>query len=417
MCEIGPDVPFRVCGDPGRLRQILANLLGNAVKFTERGDICVRASLLEQTETNFLLRFTVRDTGIGISPEQQQKLFQKFAQADASTTRRYGGTGLGLAIAKDLTELMGGEIGVNSELGVGSEFWFTVRLIKVTHCACSAHPDFVPVTAVASVSATLPMVRRKGARILVVEDNVVNQEVALGILRNLGLHADAVGDGAEAVALLKTVPYDLVLMDMQMPEMDGLEATRIIRNPQSAVLNHRVPVIAMTANAMRGDRERCLEAGMNAYVSKPVSPHALAEALNAWLPSNAPATQPDGPAGSPAPSEAEVGIPVFNRASLVARMMGDEALANNILTRFLQSTPQQIESLEQALKTGDAAMAKRIAHALKGAASNIGGERLQWAAFEMEQAAHAGDLKAAMDHLANLQKQFEALQEAIPVTG
>ncbi len=288
-CEIGPDVPFRVCGDPGRLRQILANLLGNAVKFTERGDICVRASLLEQTETKFLLRFTVRDTGIGISPEQQQKLFQKFAQADASTTRRYGGTGLGLAIAKDLTELMGGEIGVNSELGVGSEFWFTVRLIKVAHCVCSDHPDFVPVTAAVSGVATLPVVRGKGARILVVEDNVVNQEVALGILRNLGLHADAVGDGAEAVALLKTVPYDLVLMDMQMPEMDGLEATRMIRNPQSAVLNHQVPVIAMTANAMRGDRERCLESGMNDYVSKPVSPQALVEALNTWLPPENPA--------------------------------------------------------------------------------------------------------------------------------
>jgi PAS domain S-box-containing protein len=408
-CEVGPDVPSRVCGDPGRLRQVLANLLGNAVKFTERGEICVQASLLEQTETDFLLRFTVRDTGIGISPEQQQKLFQKFTQADSSTTRRYGGTGLGLAIARELAELMGGNVGLTSSLGLGSEFWFVVRLRRQS---MGDLPAGVSATASSSQTA-LPAICGSGARILVVEDNVVNQDVALGILQKLGLCADAVGNGAEAVELLRFVPYDLVLMDMQMPEMDGLEATRIIRNAQSAVLNHRVPVIAMTANSMQGDRQRCLAAGMDDYVSKPVSPQALAEALNTWLPKESPEKRSDGSVGETSVSESVSEIPIFDRAELVDRLLGDEELADSILTRFVETTTQQIESLRQALNSGDSAAAKHIAHSIKGAASNVGGERLQREASELEQAAHAGDLSAARGRLAELQAQFERMKEAI----
>jgi PAS domain S-box-containing protein len=407
--KFDPNVPTRVCGDPGRLRQILSNLVGNAVKFTERGEICLQTSLLEQTETDFLLRFSVRDTGIGISPEQQQRLFQKFTQADASTTRRYGGTGLGLAIAKDLAELMGGKIGVNSELGVGSEFWFTVRLDRQSTRDLPAGAAFS-----AGFSPTaLPAIRSRGARILVVEDNAVNQDVALGILRKLGLRADAVGDGAEAVELLKTLPYDLVLMDMQMPGIDGLEATRIIRNPQSAVLNHQVPVIAMTANAMRGDRERCLEAGMNGYVSKPVSPQALVEALNAWLPPYATDARSDVSASLALASEPDHGLPVFDRASLLARMMGDESLSDRILVHFLESIPAQIESLRRSLNSGDVAAAKRTAHAIKGAASNVSGERLSRVSFELEQVALAGDLPAAVASLAELCVQFNRFQAAV----
>jgi PAS domain S-box-containing protein len=412
QCEVGRNVPLRVCGDPGRLRQILTNLVGNAVKFTERGEICVQTDLLERTETDFLLRFTVRDTGIGFSPEHRQKLFQKFSQADASTTRRFGGTGLGLAIAKELAELMGGDIGVNSQVGRGSEFWITVRLRQPMRDLPAGRSVTSP-----SLGAALPEIRLRAARILVVEDNFVNQEVALGILRKLGLHADAVGDGAESVALLKTVPYDLVLMDLQMPEMDGLEATRIIRAPQSAVLNHQVPIIAMTANAMRGDRERCLEAGMNDYISKPVSPQALVEALNVWLPKETPEKRSDVSADDTSVSESVTEAPIFVRANLLARMMDDEALTDRILARFLESTPEQIESLRQSLDSGNAAAAKRTAHALKGAAANIGGERLRRVAFEVELAAHAGDLDAAKSHLAELQLQFERLTEAIQAKG
>ena len=287
-CTIAPDVPARFRGDPGRLRQILINLCGNAVKFTERGEVAVQVSLISKTETDTVVRFSVRDTGIGIADEAQLQLFEKFTQADSSTTRRYGGTGLGLAISKQLAGLMGGQIGVESESGLGSEFWFTVKLGQ------AAMPERSPRASRKSAVAPRPsvtglsVVRRQGARVLVAEDNVVNQEVALGILRKLGLRAEAVADGAEAIEALKTLPYDLVLMDVQMPEMDGLEATRIIREPHSPVLDHRIPIIAMTAHAMQGDRERCLEAGMNDFVSKPVSPQALIEAMNTWLPPETP---------------------------------------------------------------------------------------------------------------------------------
>ncbi len=412
--QAAPEIPSRVSGDPGRLRQILSNLAGNAVKFTDRGEVTVRASLLAQTETDLVIRFAVRDTGIGIPADKQPGLFQRFSQVDASATRRFGGAGLGLAIAKELAELMGGEIGVSSQPGVGSEFWFTIRL-RPAHMQVleNASAEVIPVPQ----PCANPTLQQKRARVLVAEDNFVNQEVAIGILRKLGVRADAVADGTEAIEALKTVPYDLVLMDMQMPELDGLEATRIIRDPQSPVMNHRIPVIAMTANAMRGDRERCLEAGMNDYVSKPVSPRALEEALNKWLPSDVPKTQPVGTA-SPvsATGTAPEGI-IFDRAGLVARLMGDEELADRIQSRFLESTPPLIESLRKSLDSGDAATARRTAHAIKGAAANIGGERLRLVALEMEQAANTGDPVAARGRLAELEAEFDRLKDFIQAKG
>jgi signal transduction histidine kinase/ActR/RegA family two-component response regulator len=282
-CEAEPNVPSRLRGDPGRLRQILTNLCGNAIKFTEQGQVSVHASLVSESEADAVVRFAIRDTGIGISDEQQKRLFHKFSQADTSTARQFGGTGLGLAISKQLVELMSGEIGVGSVVDEGSEFWFTVQMGKSALSQLPAGGTIEPPGTTRSARGVVPAVRRKGARVLVAEDNLVNREVALGILRKLGLRADAVADGTEAIEALKTLPYDLVLMDIQMPEMDGLEATRIIRDPRSNVLDHQIPVIAMTAAAMRDDRERCLEAGMNGYISKPVSPRALVEALNSCL--------------------------------------------------------------------------------------------------------------------------------------
>ncbi len=282
-CAIEPNVPSRVYGDPGRLSQVLTNLAGNAIKFTKQGWVAVQASLAFETATEAVVRFTVQDTGIGIAPGGRPKLFEKFTQADTSTTRRYGGTGLGLAICKQLAELMGGQIGVNSQAGIGSEFWFTVRMGKVARYTLSADA----VTSVRVSPATPSIVQWHGTRILVADDNVANQNVAVGILRKLGLQAEAVADGTEAIEALKTLSYDLVLMDVQMPEMDGLKATRIIRDLASAVKNHQIPVIAMTAGAMQGDRESCLRAGMNDCVSKPVSPQSLIEALNTWLPPKA----------------------------------------------------------------------------------------------------------------------------------
>jgi PAS domain S-box-containing protein len=271
---LDPTVPTQLRGDPGRLRQILTNLVANAIKFTERGEVVVRVALEEGTGANCLLRFSVRDTGIGIPEEGIGRLFDKFSQVEVSTTRKYGGTGLGLAISKQLVELMGGKVGVTSQEGKGSEFWFTVRLARGLGLAGQVqgvHPE-------SQTAAYLKM------RILLAEDNSTNQIVALGMLRKLGLRADVVANGAEAVSALESIPYELVLMDISMPVMDGIEATRQIRNPQSAVLNHGVPIIAMTANAMQTDRENCLAAGMNDFVSKPVSMGHLRDALKKWLP-------------------------------------------------------------------------------------------------------------------------------------
>jgi len=278
-CSIDPAVPTALRGDPGRLRQILSNLTDNAFKFTDVGEVAISAALVTMMPRAVLLRFSVRDTGIGIPLDKLGMLFDKFSQVDASSTRRYGGTGLGLAIAKQLAVLMGGEIGVSSEVGQGSEFWVTVRLSK------QASP--LPPRTTATRNAAhelLNLLAERHAHILVAEDNLTNQQVALSILKHLGLRADAVANGAEAIQALVSQSYDLVLMDVQMPVMDGMEATRQIRRDEAASGHPRLPIIAMTANAMLGDREKCLEAGMDDYLSKPVSPQMFATALDKWLP-------------------------------------------------------------------------------------------------------------------------------------
>jgi PAS domain S-box-containing protein len=275
LCTAEPDVPAFLQGDPGRLRQILTNLLGNAIKFTQKGEVSVRVTKLGETQDEVQLRFAVRDTGIGIPPDKLGLLFNQFTQADTSTTREYGGSGLGLAISKQLVELMGGEIGVESEEGKGSEFWFTLPLkILSERRVITPRKTDAEITSLAFDSTK---------RILLVEDNIVNQKVALGILKKLGLKADTAANGLEALQALESEPYDLVLMDVQMPQMDGFEATQHIRDAQSKVLDHEIPIIAMTANAMQEDRERCLQAGMNDYVAKPVQAQVLAHVLVRWL--------------------------------------------------------------------------------------------------------------------------------------
>ena len=322
LCAAAPGVPTRLRGDPGRLRQILTNLAANAVKFTPAGKVEIRVSRVADGESaarksavggtaprldaeaespistpttlppDLLLRFSVRDTGIGIPAAKLDLLFDKFSQVDASITRQYGGSGLGLAISKQLAELMGGQIGVESSLGKGSEFWFTVRLGQQ---AGAAPTERLPSITQQATPELRDRFAGRQARILLAEDNIVNQKLALGMLKKMGLHADVVANGAAALRALETLPYDLVLMDVQMPVMDGLEATRLIRQPQSAVPNHQIPIIAFTANAMLGDRARFLAAGMNDHVVKPVSPQALASALDRWLP---PEPAADGNAGT-----------------------------------------------------------------------------------------------------------------------
>jgi signal transduction histidine kinase/ActR/RegA family two-component response regulator len=274
--DIDPELAHRpLRGDPVRLGQILINLTGNAIKFSDRGEIAVRANLVEESQDNVLLRFEVQDQGIGIGAEERKRLFTAFEQADNSMTRKYGGTGLGLAISKRLVKLMGGEIGVDSAPGQGSTFWFTVRLGKAVHGADSPEPTRVRETAEMRLKT-----RFVGARVLLAEDEPVNQEVSRSLLEHVGLAVDLAEDGRAAVAMARNKRYALILMDLQMPNLNGVQATQLIRADSP---NRETPILAMTANVFDEDRRACLEAGMNDHIGKPVDPQLLFEVLLNWL--------------------------------------------------------------------------------------------------------------------------------------
>ena len=402
LCIADPAVPTQLRGDPGRLRQILTNLAGNAIKFTEKGEVAIRVTIAEGAESSCLLRFSVHDTGIGIPEDKIGVLFNTFSQVDVSTTRKFGGTGLGLAISRQLAEMMGGSVGVTSQAGKGSEFWFTARLGMSLGLGGQA-----PGVALEGQPAAC-----LEGRILVAEDNSTNREVALGMLRQLGLRADAVANGAEAISALESIPYDLVLIDMRMPVMDGIEAARQIRNPPSAVLNHDIPIIALTANAMESDRDSCLAAGMNDFVPKPILKAVLRAALNRWLPTGDAAIPTATRQVVPSITGKEETL-IFDRAGVLRRLEGDNGLAQIVFSAFFEDMPGQIEALKYLVKSGDASGAARQAHSIRGAAANAGGERLRALASEMEKAADAGDLLFIAIRMDELELQFRCLKDAI----
>ena len=525
-CRLDQSVPTLLRGDSGRVRQVLLNLIGNAIKFTPSGEIEVHASLERDEGARVVLRFSVTDTGIGIAPEKRELLFRPFTQLDASTTRQFGGTGLGLSISGRLAEMMGGEIGVESKLGEGSTFWFTAmlekqssvreskerqasdlrgvralivddnatnrrvlagmlahwgcefeeapnaaaglerlhqaaargmpfvvavldmsmpgmsgeelgllirqdpmlrdtmlvmmtsvggradsaRLKKLGFAACLVKPvklvqfheclaSLVASASGPSQSAMLAPVAQVAAgdrvrlRILLAEDNIVNQKVAVKMIEKLGHRVDAVANGLEAIMALESAPYDLVLMDVQMPELDGFAATRRIRESCNDAIRG-LPVVAMTAHALQEDRERCLQAGMSDYIAKPVQPAALAAALSRWA-----------GCAAPSPTVMEPSRPLtWDRSALLARLDGDESLLPEVIGVFLEEMPRQLGALERAVASGSAAAVRAEAHCIKGGCGSFG-------AMAMSELAKALELAAAEDRVPEAERSAELLRQ------
>ncbi len=546
-CAVYNDVPVALTGDPGRLRQVLVNLLSNAVKFTESGEVAVRVTYVEGTDEEVRLRFEVSDTGIGIPEDARLRLFQPFSQADGSTTRKYGGTGLGLMISKQLVELMGGSIGVESAPGQGSTFWFTARCVRqgagsveerptdrrlkdvrllvvddnATNRSIFSHQAAgwgIAHTAVGGGAQALEELRRAAAgkdpytlvlldlqmpemdgvalakaikadpaisstvlvmltsvcgialsevrgagialclakpvkeaalydalvrltagkpsedagrrevperiasggtqtparllRVLVAEDNMVNQKVAVRMLIKLGCRADVAANGLEAVNALRQVPYDLVFMDCNMPEMDGFTATAMIRKMEPK--DKHTVIIAMTANALKGDREKCIAAGMDDYVSKPVSQKALATVVHEW-------SDKVAPEAAPAASVPDDPVPAEEAAVDRARLdelaeLGDEEepeWINAILRKFEEDTASRIVKLVVAAETGNATDLAHAAHALKGSCSNIGAGSMSRIAQKLQHLGQGGSVDGAGDLIHALEQEFARVHLAL----
>ena len=413
--EIDPAIPAMLVGDPERLRQILLNLIGNAIKFTETGSVNLQAALSPCPPSpdqappadHVRIRFSVIDTGIGIPPEKQAAIFEPFGQADDSISRRYGGTGLGLSISTRLVELMGGRLSCASQVGAGSTFTFSV--------------DFPAAGAAAGADATQPVVetteaatdRKPALNILVADDNTVNSELVARLLRKEGHAVVLVENGYRALLAVESRRFDLVLMDVQMPEMDGLAATAAIRDRERKTGGH-LPIVAVTAHAMRGDREKCLAAGMDAYLSKPIHKDELLRILEDVMNRDA---NPPSPAPTPDPSPASDAGPLLDKEVALARMGGDLELLQEVARLFLDEYPRLLGVMHDALSRGDAQLLERSAHSLKGSVANFGADPAFQAALHVERAGHAGDLGKATENLRELESALARLGPELEALG
>lgn len=398
---IAPQLAGSMRGDSGKLRQVLLNLLGNAIKFTDAGAVSVRVTVDQDDATKQALRFEIKDTGIGIAEASRDQLFKPFSQADSSTSKKYGGTGLGLSICKQLTELMGGEIGFDSESGVGTTFWFTVSLDRVASSAVeTSGADDVVETPVQIISPPTEIMvdppaqptgidgaKPGSLRVLLVEDNAVNQMLASAILKKAGHRVDLATDGIEGVEGVRNNVYDVVLMDIQMPNMDGLEATRRIRamDDQSKA---NVYIVAITANALLGDRETCLSAGMNDYLPKPIDQKRLLAALGL--------VQSDIPAGTQSDDMVDDTEAVINEADFrnLEETVGADAVANMVAIT-LSSTPATMALIQAANAEGDLEKIKREAHDMGSNFGNFGAARLHTHIVELTKACREGRVARA----------------------
>ncbi len=548
------NIPFRLNGDPSRIKQVLVNLISNAIKFTHDGEILVNVELEKTSGDHVRIRFTVSDTGIGIDEGRMEAIFEPFVQADGSTIRKYGGTGLGLSISNKLAKKMGGEIHLRSTPGKGSMFWFSIDLFKqgisekypdekneqltgvrvllIDSCQASRKlikiffslwncsfedavdcgsglkklqkaagegaPWDIVLIAVSSYdrelknvietiktvdllresslvaltpmepamdlqwvpwqyvearlqkpvrgkelyacvvevlkrrsdspefqnagvggSPGIPKSKRQAFRILLVEDSQVNQLVLLSMLQNEGFNADVVQNGAEALRAMGNVRYDLVLMDCQMPEMDGYKATRLTRQGKYNVKNPEVPIVAITANAMKGDREKCLDAGMDDYMAKPVRKSEITLMLEKYLGERTPFASPCAEANennNPDDSMSNDSA-IFQEEEMLERLKEDKDVAGVILENFLDDTPRQIDALKDAIAESDAEKAYLTAHSIKGAALLVGGSVLSKTSEAIETAARSEDLHEAERLLPDVEKQFYVLKESIEAAG
>jgi signal transduction histidine kinase/DNA-binding response OmpR family regulator len=382
-------VPPFALGDPGRLRQVLINLGGNAVKFTHQGTVEIRVGAAPVAAAPATVRFTVSDTGIGMSPQAQAQLFQPFTQADSSTTRRYGGTGLGLSISQRLVRLMGGTIEVESAEGRGSTFRFDLPLPPIAVPAPAPMPE-VP----RGVGFAAPAVPQ---RILVVEDHEINQLLALEIVRRGGYDVGMAANGQDGVTARFARDYDLVFMDCQMPIQDGFEATRAIRERERSEGLTPVPIVALTANAVKGDRERCLAAGMNDYLPKPFKPAEMLAMIQRHLGSKPPSDLP----------------PPVDFAQLAQLVGGDQAKVRKFLGMFVEMTPPGLRDLAALVKAADGDGIVKASHKLKGSAAMIGARPMADLAGAIEQRARAGDLTGIPDLTEQLEGAFHSVCAAV----
>jgi PAS domain S-box-containing protein len=403
-CRVETDVPGRVCGDPGRLRQVLLNLLTNAVKFTERGQITVLLELGGHDGDGIVLRVSVRDTGAGIAPEFLPHLFEPFTQGESSTRRRCGGVGLGLAITRRLVEMMGGTIEASSTPGEGSEFTCTVRLAV-------APPEEEPAVPQrrADSPADPPRPRsspKRRLRVLLAEDNLVNQRVTRAQLTRLACEVDLAADGREAVAAITRRRYDLVFMDCQMPDVDGFDATREIRRREGD--GPHVPIVALTANALRGDRERCLAAGMDDYLAKPTDLDALERTLDRHAPS-APAGRPV----EPTPEGAGTLVDQQALSNLKALERDGPGFLAVLVREFDEGFQERLGDMRLAVSENDGAALRGAAHSVKGSAGIVGAEGMSTLCRRLELLAGEGQAAAADTLIASLSHEHEAVMSVL----